>query len=86
MNHILNGLDDCLIQLNCNTEYLGIKYELIGIIFSNFDSGINEQYFTYCKSPVNKKWYCYNDSNIQNIKDPTKENKGIPYILFYQKI
>ena len=82
----LTDLDDYLIKLNCNREYSGIKYELIGIIFSNCDSGINEQYFTYCKSPVNTRWYLYNNSNIQNIKDPIKENKGIPYIFFYQKI
>ena len=86
INHILVGLDDYLIKLNCNKLYFGIKYQLIGIIFYIFDSGMNSQYSTYCKSPVDSKWYWFNDSNVQKIADPAKESKGIPYLLFYQKI
>ena len=41
----------------------------------------------YCKSPVDNKWYFYNisSSSVVEIND-IKENKGIPCLLFYQKL
>ena len=47
---------------------------------------MNSQYYTYCKSPVDNRWYWFNNSHVQKIEDPAKESKGIPYLLFYQKI
>ena len=40
-----------------------------------------------CKSPVDNKWYRYNDALVNPIKDFRKEvfNFGTPYILFYHK-
>ena len=43
-------------------------------------------FFTYCRSPVDKTWYWFNDAIVTKINDPIEENKGIPYLLFYQKI
>ena len=43
-------------------------------------------FFTYCRSPVDRKWYWYNDAMVSKINDPIQENRGIPYLLFFQKI
>ena len=86
ITHILEDMDDYLIKLNCNKQYLGTRYELIGMIFHVGNSGMDGHFFTYCKSPVNKKWYWFNDAMVERIQDPTQENRGIPYLLFYQKI
>ena len=86
LSHLLDEMDDYLIQLNCNKEELGTKYRLIGIIIHTGNSGMDGHFFTYCRSPVNKKWYWFNDAIVTKINDPIEENKGIPYLLFYQKI
>ena len=46
-------------------------------------------FIAYCKSPVNQKWYLYNDSIVKesnNDFDNLNDNKlnSIPYVLFYQ--
>ena len=86
LSHLLDEMDDYLIQLNCNKEELGTKYRLIGIIIHTGNSGMDGHFFTYCRSPVDKKWYWFNDAIVTKINDPIEENKGIPYLLFYQKI
>ena len=86
ISYILDDLDEYLIKLNCNNQYLGTRYELIGIIIHTGNSGMDGHFFTYCKSPVNRKWYWFNDAIVQRINDPIQEIRGIPYLLFYQKI
>ena len=86
LSHLLDEMDDYLIQLNCNKEELGTKYRLIGIIIHTGNSGMDGHFFTYCRSPVDRKWYWFNDAIVNRINDPIEENKGIPYLLFYQKI
>ena len=86
LSHLLDEMDDYLIQLNCNKEELGTKYRLIGIIIHTGNSGMDGHPFTYCRSPVDGRWYWFNDFFVTRINDPIEENKGIPYLLFYQKI
>ena len=86
LSHLLDEMDNYLIQLNCNKEELGTKYRLIGIIIHTGNSGMDGHFFTYCRSPVDKKWYWFNDAIVTRINDPIEENRGIPYLLFYQKI
>jgi len=65
-----------------------IRYELYGVITHIGQSGPNAHFIASCKSPVDSKWYRYNDaivSPINNIKNEVF-NFGTPYILFYQKI
>jgi len=65
-----------------------IRYELYGVITHIDQSGPNAHFIASCKSPVDSKWYRYNDaivSPINNIKNEVI-NFGTPYILFYQKI
>jgi len=85
ITYLLDFLDDYLIKLNSNKKDLRTKYELIGIIIHTGNSGMDGHFFTYCKSPVNKKWYWFNDAIVQRIEDPIAEIRGIPYLLFYQK-
>ena len=47
-------------------------------------------FIAFCKDQTNKKWYKYNDSMVDEIKDFEKEvvnNSNImPYLLFYHKL
>jgi len=65
-----------------------IKYELYGVITHIDQSLSNALFIASCKSPVDSKWYRYNDAKITPINNIQNEviNFGIPYILFYQKI
>ena len=64
-----------------------IIYSLYGVITHIGESGPNAHFVASCKSPIDSKWYRYNDSIVSRIKDIKKEiiDFGTPYILFYQK-
>ena len=64
-----------------------IIYNLYGVITHLGESGPNAHFVATCKSPVDGKWYRYNDALVSPITDFKKEvyNFGIPYILFYEK-
>ena len=64
-----------------------IRYELYGVITHIGESGPNAHFIASCKSPINKKWYRYNDAFVDPITNIQNEilDYGIPYILFYQK-
>ena len=64
-----------------------IIYNLYGVITHIGESGPNAHFVASCKSPIDSKWYRYNDSIVSRIKDIKKEiiDFGTPYILFYQK-
>ena len=65
-----------------------IRYELYGVITHIGQSGPNAHFIASCKSPVDSKWYRYNDAIVTPINNIKNEviNFGTPYILFYQKI
>ena len=64
-----------------------IIYELYGVITHIGESGPNAHFIASCKSPIDKKWYRYNDAFVDPITNIQSEimDYGIPYILFYQK-
>ena len=64
-----------------------IVYNLYGVITHIGKSGPNAHFIASCKSPVDGKWYKYNDALVEPIKDFVTEvyNYGVPYILFYEK-
>ena len=64
-----------------NYRNLEAKYHLIGMV--NFNKENSEYYLGYCK--VDNKWYFYSNTSYSVIND-IKEIKGIPVILFYQKL
>ena len=62
-------------------------YNLYGVITHLGKSGPDAHFIASCKSPVDNKWYRYNDSFVDPINDLKKEmiDYGTPYILFYEK-
>jgi len=62
-------------------------YNLYGVITHIGQSGPNSHFIASCKSPIDNKWYRYNDSIVSPITNFQKEvfEFGTPYILFYQK-
>ena len=64
-----------------------IIYNLYGVITHLGESGPNAHFIASCKSPVDNKWYRYNDAQVSPIQDFKRDvyNFGVPYILFYEK-
>ncbi len=64
-----------------------IIYNLYGVITHLGQSGPNAHFVASCKSPVDNKWYRYNDPFVNPINDVQKDiiDYGTPYILFYHK-
>ena len=64
-----------------------IIYSLYGVITHIGQSGPSAHFVASCKSPIDKKWYRYNDAMVNPITNIQKEviEFGTPYILFYQK-
>ena len=62
-------------------------YSLYGVITHIGESGPNAHFMASCRSPVDNKWYRYNDAMVNPINNIQKEiiDFGTPYILFYQK-
>ena len=64
-----------------------IIYDLYGVISNINLSGLSPHFIASCKSPVDNKWYRYNDAIVSPITNIQKDviDFGIPCILFYQK-
>ena len=64
-----------------------ITYNLYGVINHLGQSGPSAHFVASCKSPVDNKWYRYNDAIVTPINDIQSQviNFGTPYILFYRK-
>ena len=78
---------DITQYIDKNYNY-GVKaeYELYAVLTE--ENKENVHFIAFCKShDGSKKWYCYNDSKVIEIKDFIKQvhNYGIPYILFYER-
>ena len=65
-----------------------IIYTLYGVITHIGQSGPSAHFIASCRSPVDFKWYKYNDAFVTEITNFQKEviEFGTPYILFYQKV
>ena len=72
------------------TSFVSLKdkskmiYNLYGVITHIGQSG---HFVASCKSPIDNKWYRYNDALVSSINNLQKDviDFGTPYILFYQK-
>ena len=64
-----------------------VIYNLYGVITHIDQSGQNAHFVASCKSPIDDKWYRYNDAIVNPITNLQKEviEFEMPYILFYQK-
>ena len=65
-----------------------IKYKLISVITHLRDTGEGGNFIAHCLSPIDNKWYTYNDSIVKETDNFQKQviDLGMPYLLFYQKI
>ena len=65
-----------------------IIYKLIGVISHSGDNQNNIQYFAHCLSPIDGRWYTYNDAMVNEIDNFQKNiiDTGIHDLLFYKKI
>ena len=85
------------VKLNFNeiidiTEFSTLKegkliYNLYAVITHYGESGPSAHFLAFCKSPIDKRWYRYNDAVVTEVKDLKKDviDFGNPYILFYKK-
>ena len=70
---------------------LKIEYELISVITHMGESSMSGHFVACAKSPVDKKWYLYNDPIVTKCDDPlnifgNESTSSIPYVLFYKLI
>ena len=65
----------------------GCLYNLIGVVTHMGESGASGHFIAYCKSPIDKKWYRYNDDLVSLVYNFKQEiiDYAMPYILFFQK-
>lgn len=84
---ITNKIDFPLDNLDLSAYVSGYekyetKYNAYAII--NHTGTTNYGHYTaYCKNITNNKWYHYDDQNVSEIGQPTKDNA---YVIFYKKI
>ena len=66
----------------------GYIYKLIGIVTHIGESFASDHFIAYSKSPINDRWYKYNDDLVTEIYNFKQEIIDCvkPYILFYQKL
>jgi ubiquitin C-terminal hydrolase len=64
-----------------------LKYRLIGVVSNIEKKGISDHFIAYCKSPIDKEWYKYDDDLVSKVLNFRQEiiDDTIPYILFFQK-
>ena len=65
-----------------------IKYELIGVITHLGEIGEGGHFIAHCLSPIDNRWYTYNDSFVNETVDFQRNiiDFGMPYFLFYKKL
>ena len=64
-----------------------ITYSLYGVISYIGQGFPNAHFVALCKSPIDNKWYRYDDDIVKPIKNVNNDiiEFGTPYILFYEK-
>ena len=62
------------------------KYFLSGVVSHMGDSGPSGHFIAFCRMSPQSKYYCYNDSLVNESSFDEINRRGTPYILFYQKI
>ena len=65
----------------------GRIYELISVITHLGKYDFSGHYIAQCKSPIDNKWYRYNDAIVSEMNNFEKDilNFGEPYALFYKR-
>ena len=68
-------------------ESNNLLYRLYAIVTHLGPSSMSGHFIAFCNSPIDNKWYKYNDSEVKLIGNFFNDihEFGIPYILFYEK-
>ena len=66
----------------------GVNYDLIGVISQLGENGLAGHFIAFCKNPISKAWFKYNDAIVTPVTNFKSEviDYANPYLLFYQKI
>ena len=73
---LIINIDEFVFDKNCKNN----NYELICVLSQEYETN---NFIAICKSPIDKKWYKYDDKQVSNCEHPYSD---LPYVLFYQKI
>ena len=62
-------------------------YSLYGVITHIGPSSMGGHFIAFCKSPIDNKWYRFNDSMVTPVDDFYRDihEYGCPYVLFYER-
>ena len=65
----------------------GFNYQLIGVVVSLEKPGKEKNFIAFCKSPIDQKWYKYDDMKVTLVSNVNEEIfNSNPSILFYQNV
>ena len=82
---------DFPLELDLNSYFFdkNIKhnYKLIGVVSYIINDIKNLFLISHCLSPIDNKWYTYQDANVNEVNNFKSQimNQGFPLLLFYQK-
>ena len=68
-------------------QQTGFMFKLIGVVTHLGESDASGHFIAYSKSPIDDKWYKYNDDLVTKVINFKEEiiDYAMPYILFFQK-
>jgi uncharacterized UBP type Zn finger protein len=64
-------------------------YQLYGVVKHYGDSSASGHFTAYCRSPIDRMWYHYNDAMVTPVNEQEKyiiQENGMTYMLFYSKM
>ena len=72
------------VKMKMNTNLI---YHLYAIVTHIGPSSMSGHFIAFCKSPIDGKWYKFNDAIVDYVGDFNNNvsNFGTPYILFYER-
>ena len=70
----------------CLKNSKNLIYHLYAIVTHIGPSNMGGHFIAFCKSPIDNKWYKYNDAMVDYVGNFYNDivNFGVPYILFYE--
>ena len=73
------------VQQIVDLHGFGFNYQLIGVVVSLDKPDKEKHFIAFCRSPIDRKWYKYDDMNVTLVSNANEEIfKSNPSILFYQ--
>ena len=84
----INFYEDLNLENFIELKETGFVYKLIGVITHIGENNMGGHFIAYCKDPISKSWYKFNDAMVSPVTDFNKEviDFAMPYLLFYQKV